>query len=63
MGKPEVIIPTIWRYYSVPSMPSIYEQVTNAADVKWRSVDVHLCSSCNERYCGNCAHANGAKVQ
>lgn len=21
------------------------------------------CSPCNERYCGNCAHANGAKVQ
>ncbi|WP_440506077.1 Dcm methylase [Serratia nevei] len=21
------------------------------------------CSSCNERYCGNCAHANGVKVQ
>ncbi|WP_160125283.1 hypothetical protein [Serratia sp. Z4] len=24
---------------------------------------VGLCSACNERYCGNCAHANGAKVQ
>ncbi|MBN5405198.1 hypothetical protein JY536_02955 [Serratia marcescens] len=24
---------------------------------------VELCSACNERYCGNCAHANGAKVQ
>ncbi|EMY7658060.1 TPA: hypothetical protein KUN82_003705 [Serratia marcescens] len=22
-----------------------------------------FCSACNERYCGNCAHANGAKVQ
>ena len=21
------------------------------------------CFSCNERYCGNCAHSNGAKVQ
>lgn len=21
------------------------------------------CSSCHERYCGNCSHANGAKVQ
>ncbi|HIH8975768.1 hypothetical protein [Serratia ureilytica] len=24
---------------------------------------VELCSACNERYCGNCAHAHGAKVQ
>ncbi|MBH2894823.1 hypothetical protein I5Q39_24375 [Serratia marcescens] len=24
---------------------------------------VDLCSACHERYCGNCAHANGAKVQ
>lgn len=21
------------------------------------------CLPCNERYCGNCIHANGAKVQ
>lgn len=27
------------------------------------TVECDLCSACNERYCGNCAHANGAKVQ
>ncbi|MEX7639649.1 hypothetical protein [Serratia marcescens] len=27
------------------------------------TVECDFCSACNERYCGNCAHANGAKVQ
>ncbi|MBJ2094092.1 hypothetical protein [Serratia ureilytica] len=27
------------------------------------TVEGYFCSACNERYCGNCAHANGAKVQ
>lgn len=63
MDKPVVIIPTIWRHYSGAHVARIYEQAMNAAGVKWRSVDDSPCSPCNERYCGNCAHANGAKVQ
>lgn len=63
MDKPVVVIPTIWKHYSGARVASIYEQAMDAAGVKWRSVDDSLCSPCNERYCGNCAHANGAKVQ
>ncbi|MGK0666474.1 hypothetical protein [Serratia marcescens] len=35
----------------------------HAKDVRDAGFVVELCSACNERYCGNCAHANGAKVQ
>ncbi|AYO37107.1 TPA: hypothetical protein ACWX8T_002036 [Serratia marcescens] len=35
----------------------------HAKDVRAAGFVVGLCSACNERYCGNCAHANGAKVQ
>ncbi|AGE20042.1 TPA: hypothetical protein I9281_001858 [Serratia marcescens] len=37
------------------------EDVKNA--IRTVGFDVELCSACNERYCGNCAYANGAKVQ
>ncbi|MEZ2830663.1 hypothetical protein [Serratia liquefaciens] len=34
-----------------------------AQTMKVLKMNSEHCVSCNERYCGNCAHANGAKVQ
>lgn len=34
-----------------------------AQTMKVLNMNSEHCFSCNERYCGNCTHANGAKVQ
>lgn len=38
-------------------------EVAGAIRVAGFRVECDLCSACNERYCGNCAHANGAIVR
>lgn len=64
MDKPVVVvIPTIWKHYSGARVATIYERAMDAAGVKWRIVDDSPCSPCNERYCGNCIHANGAIIR
>lgn len=40
-----------------------YLQAIDAINDAGFTVEGDFCSACNERYCGNCAHANGAKVQ
>ncbi|CAI0923793.1 hypothetical protein [Serratia quinivorans] len=62
-AQPVVIIPSIWKHFSGSKVAFIYEQAMDAAGVKWRSVDDSICSPCNERYCGNCIHSNGAIVR
>lgn len=38
-------------------------EVADAIHVAGFTVECDLCSACNERYCGNCAHANGAIIR
>lgn len=39
------------------------DEVVDAIHAAGFSIEKNFCSACNERYCGNCAHSNGAIVR